>query len=114
MDILLRNFTEQQRAAMEKARGDTKLQAWGANALLDAAGFKGSRDNFTQKAPAKKAAAKEPAKKRVPVRPAAKVAAPAKAPAKPKSATKAKPASSKTDEAWRLEPQFRDKAKKKL
>lgn len=120
MDILLRNFTDTQRAAMEKARGDSRLQVWGANALLDAAGYKGSRDNLapkkgapSQKAPRKKAAAKEPAKKRVPERPAAKAEKPAKAPAK-KSATKPKPASSANDETWRLEPQFRDKSKKKL
>lgn len=123
MDILLRNFTEAQRAAMEKARGDKRLQEWGANALLDAAKFNGSRDNLVakkgppkekapkregQKAPRPTKGVKAPEKKRVPVRPAAKAPAPAK------SATKPKPASTATDESWRLEPQFRDKGKKKL
>lgn len=106
---------------MEKARGGNKLQTWAANALLDATDYKGPRDfgkkpaeDKPKKAPGKKSAAKAPAKKRVPVRPAAKAAAPAKEPAKVKSSNKAKPAASRTDESWRLEPQFRDRKAKKL
>lgn len=131
MDILLRNFTNPQHAAIkEAAKESPTLQGWGAMTLLAKAGYKGSLENFEprkkkekatkppkrdgRKAPRQTKRAKAPAKKRVPVRPAAKVKAPASAPAKPKSAVKPRPASSATDEEFRLRPQFRDVKKGKL